>query len=244
MARNQATTLEGTSLFKKAEGYNEPKSEDIEVVESIMEPSEVFGDIIDVYMDEINRVTRMFRDTTDDFIPVDVLSKYINTLLWMRVEWTRGKLPGSYRDEIMHVVQVPVFISAILDSIGKVEDFTFGIAITPILPENFKDEILSPDETLSISRKLSSIKDDGFKTVEGILKDKTGVLDFMALTVQNGIVKSYRKGTKVYGILAALFTRLCQSEAAGILPRIKFGQVVRYRMDIVSLLETNIEGKD
>lgn len=211
-------------------------AEDYETEEVDFSTSNIFNEISDIIADDANWIARAELNAGAKYIDPAHMVKYLRTLVFMRVSWVNNSLTADYR-QIRDQLFIPSFFGVIIPAIGEVDDKEDGVVLTPVF--NYSDKefdklFLGPKDMLELSRKIGRIVDDGFKASRGWTTDKTGELDFMALTVIENTVKSYRRGSKTMAIYAALFTKMALERVT--LPyRVTYGKVSQYRMDLSTL---------
>lgn len=102
---------------------------------------------------------------------------YVKTLVAARVDYVRGRRAVVGPTEI---VRVPTFIHVTLQGIGEVfseDQYLWLIPEHDILLE----EMLSPEQMISVSNRLSPLDFVGYQMAMGYDRDKRGAYDLMAM---------------------------------------------------------------
>jgi len=199
--------------------------------------SSIFDEIADVLADDASWVARAELNAGDEYISNADMKRYLRTLVFMRVAHVNNELKREFRS-ISKQLFVPNFFSIILTAIGKVDDKENGVVLLPTYQHELKEAatlFMTEKEMLAMSAKIGRITDDGFKAVKHWDNNVDGVLDFMALTIVESTVKSYRRGSKSYAIFAALFSRMALQQATGLNYRITYGKTSQYQLDLSAL---------
>jgi len=209
--------------------------------------SELVNVLASKVLAELHRMAPYASYSDVESMSVDDLRKYFNTLIWMRVNHCNDCYDQTYKPykALSRYLAVPVLLYQVLLGLGRAYDDEFNIEFRPAytIPQ---EDLLSTDEMESVSSVLRSFEGSGLKVVYGLPRDKTGELDFMAISHLGNEVLSYRKGHPVYGFLAAFLNTLELNEVTGTMCRILYGYEsdYRYRIDrLVSLINHTESGQ-
>lgn len=217
----------------------EPRVAGTDYVEETVDfsTSTIFDEISDVLAQDANWIARAELNAGEDYISNETMKSYLRTLVFMRVAYVNNKISREY-NQIKEQLVVPSFFSIVLAAIGNVDDKENGVVLVP--EYQYEEEqapllFLSPSEMIATSSKINRLVEDGFKAVKQWTKDKEGILDFMALTIVEKTVKSYRRGSKTYAIFASLFSRMAIQQATGLNYRVTYGKTSQYALDLSAL---------
>lgn len=171
-------------------------------------------------------------------LTVEDLLHYLETLVWMRVEKCTEEYSNGFKQylKIQRNVAVPVLMYQVLISIGRAYDKEFNLEFMPAFSVD-QDHILSVDEMAAISDLFRMFENSGLKVVYGIPNDPEGELEFMAMTVIEGEIRSYRRNHPVYGFLAAFVASRSLSEITGMMSRIIYGYEDDYEYQVSALMD-------
>jgi len=173
----------------------------------------------------------MGQEINDEFIDVDMIKKYLQTLLYMRVvnvNYLEDNLKSykSYKP-MKDRLAIPTLFYQLLISIGVAVDNDYMIEFIPSYDVDGK-ELLDSDTLLSISNELHAFSSAGFKMVVGMPNDHFGDLEFMAMQCFDDTITSYRDSHPVYAFLHAFLQNKEVSEITGGLSRFYYGNVSKY----------------
>lgn len=114
------------------------------------------------------------------------LSRYLNTLLLIRVEAANDLKPSIPRN-IAKLLNVPALYQLALTNIGWVQDEDTKEIFTPkYMPE--QEEVMEVSEAIEFSQKLGLLSDYGIEINPGLSLEKKGNLNFMTWTVLKNAV--------------------------------------------------------
>jgi hypothetical protein len=114
------------------------------------------------------------------------LSRYLNTLLLVRVEAANDLKPSIPRN-IAKLLNVPALYQLALTNIGWVQDEdTKEIFIPKYTPK--QEEVMEASEAIEFSQKLGLLSDYGIEINPGLSLEKKGNLNFMTWTVLKNAV--------------------------------------------------------
>lgn len=114
------------------------------------------------------------------------LSRYLNTLLLIRVEAANDLKPSIPRN-IAKLLNVPALYQLALTNIGWVQDEDTKEIFTPkYMPE--QEEVMEASEAIEFSQKLGLLSDYGIEINPGLSLEKKGNLNFMTWTVLKNAV--------------------------------------------------------
>jgi hypothetical protein len=149
---------------------------------------------------------------------------YCHTLVKYRVDYVcsgRGKsvkVPFGPTERIV----VPSYLSCVLQNIGRAVHAEFGLEFMPEMKEGLK--YLEPDEMRRISNSLKLLKGIGLEYAEGYSRNKDGSLDFMTMSLMDGMVRNISKDPHpVYALLSS--TLGVRGVETVLSPRITYGNV-------------------
>lgn len=225
--------LNSNGLLDQLEGrYPEPVQVDYQEITVDLKPGDLFPSISKAYAEEIDRIVSYAMGPHDVYITATQLDRYFQTIVRLRVDWVNNELAKEFRQRRMDIF-IPSFVAVMVRQIGRIDDEVYGYALIPTMSDG---EFLSADEFFDVSRKLERLEAHGLKGVKGLPSEKTGVLDFMCLSIMNDTVTSYRRGSKVMALLAAVYEKMAIAETAVMVPRIKYGSRRQYANDIPNLI--------
>lgn len=198
--------------------------------------SELLKQLGSSYADEVARLNTsgsLIYDQLDD----ELMFKYFNTLVWMRIAYIRNDKTFSPYREASQFIVVPVLAYQLIISIGKVHDGEWNIHITPSYTTD-GDDILSIDELTRVSSLLRGLENNGLKQVTGLPRDKQGDLEFMVMQHINDKVTSHQVSHPVYGFLAAFLQSTGNRAVYDQVQRIHYGTLIDYQARLSHLLPT------
>lgn len=206
-------------------------------VEVEMKPSSLVSTLAEKLLSELNRVSPYTGYAPVADLEVEDIRKYLNTLVWLRVNHVRGcsdKLVASYRAVSRHLA-IPVLMYQLLICIGHAYDKDYNLAFEPVC--NFtKDEVLSPDEMEAVSSLLRQFSDSGIKVVFGMPRSEEGELDFMAMCHVEDEVVSYRRSHPVFGFIASFFSQKELNAITGTMCRVVYGYETDFKYQVDALM--------
>lgn len=226
VTKEMVSTLLGSELSK-------PYPEAVISCKVEISPSDMLEDLSEALILEIDRLLKMRGSFEREPLTKDMLTKYLTTLVWLRVCWCNGSMRVEYR-QIRKTLQVPSLMYVLLLQIGEAIDPEHGIRFKPHM-EIDSDALLSASEMRFISDKLFLLESLGLKVEAGIPPDQTGELGFMALTHIEGVVTSYRMDHPVNGFLAGMLRMKKLEEVIG-MERIRYGYMESYRQYLKELV--------
>jgi hypothetical protein len=228
------------SQFSDYKTLNAPTVE----VEVELRPSKLVPTLAKCYVTELWRVAGPVGERLLSGVDVDMVSKYLSTLSWMRCCHSVSARAGSYLNytRLYRKLAVPVLAYQFLIGIGEAIDRDYSIKFVPTTTIREK-ELLSPEEMLELSNLFFNLQNSGFKVVAGLPNDPEGELDFMAMCHVGEQVQSYRKSHPVYGFLASFFAQQELNQVTGMMCRILYGYDSDYEVN-VSRLVTSIGGSE
>lgn len=163
----------------------------------------------DMAMFEEMEMKRAVRFQTNIKLPqVEDIERYLKTLIWIRsTQTTEPRALKDYRAAI-YSARVPARLAVIMDNLGEAFDHGANIRFIPVC-EISSEDLVSPEEIITISNIMEGILAEGYQTVVGIKKDKQGSVDLMSKLVlatpeSAARVLSYRKDNPVYAFFAAI----------------------------------------
>lgn len=121
------------------------------------------------------------------------LSRYLNTLLLVRVEAANDVKPSIPRN-VAKLLNVPAIYQLALDNIGWAQDEDTKEIFIPVYEPKGKDEVMTASEATEFSQKLGLLADYGIEINPGLSLEKKGNLGFMTWTV----IKNAVTQTKEY----------------------------------------------
>jgi len=153
-----------------------------------------------------------FSITEEDF------TKYINTLIKLRVDYVRGfKVAVGPTERLV----VPSYLSCVLSNIGRARHLDYGVELVPKLVDN-SPVFEKQADIMSISNALRLLRGIGFEYAEGYTRSKEGSFDFMTMTLIKGVVRNISKDPHpVYALLSS--TLNVRGVESVLSPRISYG---------------------
>lgn len=200
-------------------------------------PSLLLEDVAKAALSELQRMAPYSGYTMISDLEFEDILKYFKTLVWLRCEDVKDVRSNSFKPYagLMRHLEVPVLVYQLLIVIGNAMDFDYSISFKPEYSIESED-LLSPDEMLSLSTTFRSMREIGFASVTGLPRTKDGELDFMALCHVEGVVRGYRNSHPVYGFLAAFFEQKKFNEITGNMCRVIYGYDTDYRLYVNELM--------
>jgi len=165
----------------------------------------------------------------------ELMYKYFNTLLWMRVAYIKNDKTFLPYQESSQLVAVPVLVYQLIISIGRVHDSEWNIHIKPSYTTD-GDDLLSVDELNRVSSLLRGLENNGLKQVIGMPLDKQGDFEFMVMNHINNRITSHRVSHPVYGFLAAFLKSTGSRAVYDQVQRIHYGTLIDYQARLSHLL--------
>lgn len=168
--------------------------------------SETFDDMARFEVEEMKRVTRYQQNA--ELPEVEDMERYLKTLIHVRVlQVTDPRQLKEYKSST-YSARVPARVSLLLDNIGEAYDFESNIRFIPTYSID-SDNLMSPEEIVEMSLLMERYLAEGYTTIQGIKKDKTGSIYLMSKLVVNTPdnlqkVLSYRKDNPVYAFFASM----------------------------------------
>lgn len=214
-------------LKKSVSARIQPMPENAVVVNvKVSVEHEIFGIVSQAFIDTANSdLPRDIGVTSDEF------KNYLVTLVWSRVCWINRK--DRYIVHPTDKINVPSIFSLVLANVGLAQDEKLGVYLEPIMdkPKN----LLSKEEMIVISLKLSKLSDRGYIFGLGFPRDRYGSWDFMAMQVVEG--KVLRHDSEAHPVYAVISSMLLKGNLATILvPRVMYGFSVQMEQEILSLI--------
>jgi hypothetical protein len=198
--------------------------------------SELLKQLGSEYSSEVSRLNRSGSHIYD-VLDEELMYKYFNTLVWMRVAYINNEKTFSPYREVAQFVAVPVLVYQLIISIGRVHDVEWNIHITPRYTTD-GDDLLSVDELTQVSSLLRGLENNGLKQVIGMPNDKQGDFEFMVMNHINNRITSHRVSHPVYGFLAAFLESTGSRAIYDQVQRIHYGTLIDYRARLAHLLPT------
>lgn len=172
------------------------------------------------------------------------IEKYLKTITWLRVCHVMDETSQcrDYRP-LTKRLAIPVLYYQLMLCIGRVHDSEFNLEFVPAYSIT-EDDLLSVDQMEAISSVFRQFENSGMKVVYGMPKDRSGELDFMAMSHVSNEVTSYRHSHPVYGFLAAFFRQKQLNEVTGCMSRVVYGYESDYRYELDALFAAINRGCD
>lgn len=182
----------------------------------LVDKSPLFTDLAKILVRDIRRIA----PPQADLPSVEMMEGYLYTLLALRVLHVSGHPPrigkADYRG-VVRTAMVPSFVSVIFVNLGIACDPENGITFRPYIDVKV-DHVLSPEQMNEFSSILRSFESYGLAIVQGLPKDLSGDIAFMAMqwldTPQGVGVCSYRKDHPVFAVMASVIS-MFWSDALG-----------------------------
>lgn len=197
-------------------------------------PSALIGDMASIYVKELGRVTN-YQDPEINEISSSDITKYLNTLTYMRVGRVNSELTPDY-NKIYSKVFVPVLFYQVINEIGEAVDRDFGIRYIPEVDMTGSD-ILSVAEMMAISDVFTRIQQLGFFVVKGLPNYLDGSLEMMIMRNLEGSITSYKVSHPVYASLMAFFRTQVLHDVTHGMQRITYGTESDYRVNLTALIK-------
>lgn len=206
-------------------------------VHTSVDPSNLVGDLAFVLHNELHRVLGGAGTHLLSGVSVDDVRKYINTVIWMRVNHVNNVRDQVTKDyaPLHRKIAVPVLVYQLLIGIGEVLDRDYGLLFKPEINLGV-DDILGAAELLKLSNVMFTAQNNGFKVVGGLPNNPAGELPFMAMQHVANTVTSYRKDHPVYGFLAAFFKQEQLNSVTGEMHRVVYGYESDYAVNLAHLI--------
>lgn len=152
-------------------------------------------------------------------ITVEEFTKYVNTLVKMRIDYVRGERVLCGPTER---IVVPAYLSCVLSNIGRARHLDYGIELIPYIEVKKDDVYTEKPDFMRISNALRLLRGIGFEYADGYTRSKEGSFDFMTMSLMDGIVKNISKDPHpVYALLSS--TLGVRGIETVLSPRISYG---------------------
>lgn len=188
---------------------------------------------------DLMRISDWIGTEVSDTLSVENLTKYLVTLAWLRTSFCNYNTQDLKALKNYKVVRdrlaIPTLFYQVLISIGVIEDTDYEIEFIPSMEIDGK-ELLDPDSMLEISNELHSFRACGFKMVQGLPRDPSGDLEFMAMQcLEDEMITSYRDSHPVYAFLHSFIRNTEVISITDGLSRYFYGNVASYRASLFSV---------
>lgn len=206
-------------------------------VEVKLESGLLIKTLAELMYDEFQRMAPYAEYKPLEHLDSEMLRKYFNTLLWMRVNAVNqitNKSTAMY-NRLSRTAAVPVLFSHVLIGVGIAYDKDFNLEFYPAYNPS-QDEILSPEQLLMVSDLFRQFENSGMKIVFGLPRALDGELDYMAMSNVASEVRSYRYTHPVYGFLAAFTAQQELNQITGSMSRVFYGYETDYAMRLRVLI--------
>jgi hypothetical protein len=161
-------------------------------------------------LDELKRITRFAGNI--ELPSVQMIERYLVTLLSLRVSVVDNKVPAIYRPTLKSA-RIPARWFVLLSQIGYAKDFNRKFEFVPVLQLEDGFVLLTPKEMEDISWLMESLLQEGYTTVPGIPRTTDGSLQFMAKTKIGEYMRGMDKDNPAFAFLASLLEAEVASES-------------------------------
>lgn len=198
-------------------------------------PNEMLTDYVRLLVSEGNRLSPASKK---DYFDAQELTRYLQSLLWIRVSLVNNSLSRDY-SVVARTACIPILWAALIDLVGVATDSDFGITFKPVMSIN-ADMLMSPSEMVEFSHRIKSLERNGFRqTTSGVGRQIEGDLGFMALNHIESEVVSYRRDHPMYAFFSSFFTLQSLETIIGMKSRIAFGSKDQFRLYLHALVSTS-----
>lgn len=187
------------------------------------------------YNAELDRISNG-RIAEVNAISDELFTNYINSLMWMRVNWVNGNLDAKYR-KIYKYVSVPVLVYQLLLPIGHATDREFGIHFYPTISIE-GESLLSVEQIMFISDILRRLENHGLAQTEGLPRAEEGELEYMAMVTIERNILSYKRSHPVYAFLSSFVQKTMLDERLNGVTRIFYGSETDFEFQIQRVLQS------
>lgn len=198
-------------------------------------PNDMLEDYTRLLVSEGNRLSPVAKK---DYFSAMELTRYLQSLLWIRVSLVNNTLPRDYA-VIAKTACIPILWAALIDLVGVATDEDFGITFKPVMTIN-AEMLMSPSEMVEMSHRIKALERNGFRqTTSGVGRQVEGDLGFMALNHIETEVVSYRRDHPMYAFFSSFFNLQSLETIIGMKSRIAFGSKDQFRLYLHALVSTS-----
>lgn len=170
------------------------------------------------------------RYTSNPIIAETVL-KYMEALLWLRVNYVRRTLQPSWREHYDVTWVMPSLFAVLVKQIGSVKNIDLDIRVDPIT------DLAEPDleQMQNVSRAMRYLEQFGIPMGTELPRTKEGSYDYMTMTVIDNIVRSTNADVHPVNAFFASITSNKLTEDI-FSPRVNYGTTRRFSILIDKLV--------
>lgn len=179
-----------------------PRSVKDETVPVKFAPSALVDEYVDAMMDQLSRIFRGGMDgldpilTGDDEQDAELLTRYMETMFWRQIAAIHKKYAPKELKDLQKTVDkyciAPAMFTNALNCIGEVTVHKLAITLEPDFVDDYdwKARLLTVNEFRQVAHWLKELSSFGFVTYDGFNSSTTGNIDFMLLTLVDGLIEA------------------------------------------------------